>query len=261
MIVSWWVIGDDRETVYATQAAVVSHSAKDAQCRPNCWITAEILATEALLLANFCLLWQEQPSSGGWWSVTPGLSSLQMGASPVRLGHFLTTWGHFPSQPFLTLSKIHLFPQFQLSRWPLSVTLHALDSYLLPKRRPGTLETSPPGSDSSRWTVQYVHLKSHFRWKRFLCGRTQNPAGIRPWSTGVVQSCRRQSFHSFCFFVFFIPERLSQSTLFKQSPLTISLATHSLIRFLDSLVFLRHRSTPACRLLYGSMGQSIKTLY
>lgn len=202
MIVSWWVIGDDRETVYATQAAVASHSAKDAQCRPNCWITAEILATEALLLANFCLLWQEQPSSGGWWSVTPGLSSLQMGASPVRLGHFLTTWRHFPSQPFLTLSKIHLFPLFQLSRWPHSVTLHALDSYLLPKRRPGTLETSPPGSDSSRWTVQYVHLKSHFRWKRFLCGRTQNPAGIRPWSTGVVQSCRRQSYHSFCFLSF-----------------------------------------------------------
>lgn len=200
-MVSWWVIGDDRETVYAAQAAVVSHCAKDAQCRPNCWITAEILATEALLLANFCLLWQEQPSSGGWWSVTPGLSSLQMGASPARLGHFPTTWGHFLSQPILTLSKIHLFSPFQSSRRPLSVTLHALDSYSRPKNADqGCLKPALQGQIPA--DRQDVHLRSHFRWKRFLCGRTQNPGGIWSCRTGVGQSCRRQSYHSFCFLSF-----------------------------------------------------------
>lgn len=160
-----------------------------------------------------------QPSSGGWWSVTTGLSSLRIGVSPARLGHFLTAWGHFPSQPFLTLLKIHMFSLFQSSRQPLSVTLHALDTYLLPRSRPRLSESSPPGSDSSQGFYptgrQCFHLRSHFRWKRFLRGRTQNQGGIQAWRTGFGQSCSRQSYRCLCFLSLFHPRMAfsNQSTL------------------------------------------------
>lgn len=139
---------------------MVSHSAKDTQCRPNCWITHGILATEVLLLANFCLLWQKQPSSGGWWSVTPSLSSLRIGASPAWLGHFLTAWGHFPSQPFLTLLKIHLFSCFSCR--PLSVTLHAPTLTCFQAVDQGCLKPAIQGQIPAGFSIPQVN--SAFTW-------------------------------------------------------------------------------------------------
>lgn len=187
-----------------------------------------------LLLANFCLLWQEQPSSGGWWSVTPILSSLRMGASPARLGHFLTAWGHFSSQPFLTLLKFHLFSCFSCRL--LSVTLHT-PTLTCFQAVPGLPETSHPGPDSSLVFYptgrQHFHLRPHFRWKHIPHGRTQKLAGgLVQGSPGVDRAA--VAFAYITLLSFFIPEWLSQSTLVKQSPLTISLATHRLMCFLDS---------------------------
>lgn len=55
------------------------HTALKTRCGPNCRIPHEILATEELLLANFCLLWQEQPSSGDQLPVAFNLSGREAG--------------------------------------------------------------------------------------------------------------------------------------------------------------------------------------
>lgn len=164
---------------------MVSHSAKDSRCRPNCWIPHEILATEKLLLANFCLLWQEQPSSGDQLPRAFHLSGWEAGLhGSATLVAILTAWGTFPVSHFNSFENVC----FPLSVFGLAPTL---SPFLIVDRAAGA-------------SAHLFSFQSHVH---------NFPGSTQPH------------------------------------------------RFLKSLLFLQHSCALACRLLYGSTGQSMKALH